>query len=165
MVAYRRTIWLMVAAVLTTWGVLKGLGFTLYHDFYWALNYDDGAIRRGLAGEIFSSLFVELRPELAQMLVLSLHRVLLGGILVYLLLMFREHLDRREDFFGLLSRVAFVAFLASPFIYTLTMNAGMLDILVFALALAAWSLARQGSGVGAIIIATVSFWVHETAFF
>ena len=129
---------------------------------YYVVNYDDGLIRRGLIGEVFSWFVTQQDLATVKAALLAMYTplviVLLAGLFCWVLILER----RRRDF---LVVALFAVFLSSQMVPTLAYDVGFLDVFDFLLiSVAAVALVRRQPW-GAAIAGAVGPFIHEAFVF
>lgn len=129
---------------------------------YYVANYDDGLIRRGLVGEVFSWFVPQHDLATVQAAMVAMYVPLVVVLLASLFAWVLAIEYRRRDFLFL---SLFAVFLSSQFVPTLAFDVGFLDVFTFLLiTAAAAALAYRRLWIVAVVGAVGPF-VHESYVF
>ena len=153
----RLVLFLLFAAAL--FSLTKGLSsLSIAGEPYWVINYENGLIRRGLLGQIFSFFIDQNDLERVLWAAFYVHITACILLLIGLWSWLRILLNRGGDRILL---AIFAIFATSPFLATQALTCGFLDIYLYILIfLAAIAIAREWY-VPAAVIGFVAPFVHE----
>ena len=161
-----RASWLVVASfwILAALSYLRGFraGLPPYAGVYWEVTYQDGFIKRGLVGTVFSFLFGGETPGARESLILWGHLALVTAIVIGAGLWIGQ-LVRNAAHTSTVVLIAGTSALmvTSQLLPSLAFLPGYLDALLLALLLAAALLVARGQVALACLLASIGPLVHE----
>jgi hypothetical protein len=128
---------------------------------YWFVDYRDGFVRRGLAGQLFQMVFGRLSVDALTPPVLALHVLTVGALAVASAALAARTCAQIKGA-PLLAFFGFGAWVFAAQVWpSLTYNAGYLDPLVVAMAVAAALLFRSGRTIASGVLIALGPFVHE----
>jgi hypothetical protein len=138
------------------WPGVQGWGLP-----YWFVDYHDGFVRRGLAGQLFQMTFGRLPIEGLTTPVLTIHLISIGAVVLASAVLAAKTAAQTAR----VNLVTFFGFATWVFVAqvwpTLTYNVGYLDPLVIVIAVAAALLFRSGRVVETGVLIVAGTLIHE----
>ncbi len=138
------------------WSGVQGWGLP-----YWFIDYHDGFVRRGLAGQLFQMIFGRRPIDGLTKPVLTIHLISIGAVVMTSALLAAKTAARVTRV-NLLTFFGFATWVFAAQVWpTLTYNVGYLDALVIVIAVAAALLFWSGRVVETGVLIVAGTFIHE----